>query len=416
MRASDVGAGPAGDLSDERPASADGGADGLKNIVLLGLVSCFADISSEMVYPIIPLYLTGALGATPALVGVIEGIAESLASLLKVFSGYVSDRFQRKKALAFVGYATGLVYKLALLTASSWAGVLVARVIDRLGKGIRTAPRDVMVAQSAAEGAMGKAFGIHKMLDTAGSAVGILIAFFLVRYAGESSYRIIFVVSIAPVAVALALFAFIHEGGEGIAPASCEPFWRSARRLDSNLKLYLLVTFLFTLGNSSNSFLLLRAYDLGFSTSSAVLLYFVYNLTASVLSVPMGRLSDRVGRKALLVGGYALFSLVYLGFAFCPSVWVMVAVFVLYGAFTAMTAGVERAFIAEIAPPELKGTMLGLQATLAGIALLPASVIAGQLWAGLGSSAPFVYGAAMSLVAALILALGLRRAAGGRSR
>lgn len=152
---------------------------GFRNIVFLGLVSCFADISSEMVYPIIPLYLTAVLGATPALVGVIEGVAESVASLLKVFSGYISDRFQKKKALAFAGYATGVFYKLALVFASSWMGILTARVLDRFGKGIRTAPRDVMVAESADKASMGKAFGVHKMLDMAGSAVGILLAFIL---------------------------------------------------------------------------------------------------------------------------------------------------------------------------------------------------------------------------------------------
>lgn len=180
-------------------------------------------------------------------------------------------------------------------------------------------------------------------------------------------------------------------------------------RLDGRLKLYLAVTFLFTLGNSSNSFLLLRASDIGFSSSGAILLYFVYNMTASILALPCGRLSDRVGRKGLLVGGYLIFSLVYFGFAFCGSKPLMVLIFVVYGVFTAMTAGVERAFIAEIAPAELKGTMLGLHSTQAGIALLPASVIAGALWDGVGASAPFVYGGALSLLSAVILAAKLRQ-------
>ena len=158
---------------------------GIRNIIMLGLVSCFADISSEMVYPLIPLYLTAAFGATPALVGMIEGIAESVASLLKVFSGYISDRFQHKKAIAFSGYATGVIYKIALLFAGSWTGILSARVIDRFGKGVRTAPRDVMVSESADKNSMGKAFGIHKMLDMAGSAIGILLAFLLMKTIGD---------------------------------------------------------------------------------------------------------------------------------------------------------------------------------------------------------------------------------------
>lgn len=187
---------------------------GIRNIIILGLVSCFADISSEMVYPLIPLYLTAAFGATPALVGIIEGIAESVASLLKVFSGYISDRFQHKKAIAFSGYATGVIYKIALLFAGSWTGILVARVIDRFGKGVRTAPRDVMVSESADKNSMGKAFGIHKMLDMAGSAIGILLAFLLMKNIGENGYKTIFALSVIPIGIALFLFFFIHEKKE----------------------------------------------------------------------------------------------------------------------------------------------------------------------------------------------------------
>lgn len=171
---------------------------GLRNIMILGFVSCFADISSEMVYPLIPLYLTATFGATPALVGMIEGIAESIASLLKVFSGYISDHFQHKKIIAFCGYATGVIYKIALLFAGSWTGILTARMIDRFGKGIRTAPRDVMVSESAEKNSMGKAFGIHKMLDMAGSAIGIFLAFLLIKNIGENGYKTVFAFSMIP--------------------------------------------------------------------------------------------------------------------------------------------------------------------------------------------------------------------------
>lgn len=382
---------------------------GLKNIVFLGLVSCFADISSEMVCPIIPLYLTVVLGATPALVGVIEGIAESIASLLKVFSGYVSDRFQKKKAIAFSGYATGVLYKLALIFAGSWVGILTARVIDRFGKGIRTAPRDVMVAESADKASMGKSFGVHKMLDMAGSAFGILLSFILLTTMGEGSYKTIFIISVIPILIALFMFVFIKEPkGKGTI-VEREHFWKNIKNLDGQLKLYLAVTFLFTLGNSSNSFLLLRAYDVGFSSSTAILLYFIYNITASSLAIPCGKLSDRIGRKIVLVAGYIIFSLVYFGFAVCSNKIFMILIFIIYGIYTAMTAGVERAFISEIAPKELKGTMLGLHSTLAGLALLPASVIAGLLWDGIGAFAPFVFGGVMSLLAAIILSKGLQK-------
>lgn len=374
------------------------------NIVLLGLVSFFSDISSEMVYPLIPLYLTTAFGATPVLVGVIEGIAESLASLLKVYSGYITDKYKKKNPIAFFGYATGLVYKIALILAGSWVGILAARVIDRLGKGIRTAPRDVMVSESANRNHMGNAFGIHKALDMAGSAIGILLAYFLVQNtSGTSGYKWLFGISMIPAAMGLALFPLIKEKRISRVRIERESFWKNLNKVDRQLKLYLLVAFFFTLGNSSNTFLLLRAKSVGFTDANVVLLYFIYNLTAALFAIPFGKLSDRIGRKQVLVAGYAIFAVVYLGFAFAFGRGFIILIFVLYGLYTAMIAGVERAYIAEIAPAELKGTMLGLHATIVGIALLPASTIAGILWTTMGPRVPFIFGAGMSILAAVIL-------------
>ena len=200
--------------------------EGMWNLIVLGLISCFSDISSEMVYPLIPLYLTAAFGATPAMIGIVEGFAESVAGLLKVFSGYLSDRFQQKKALAFGGYAAGVLYKIALLFAGSWTGILGARVIDRFGKGVRTAPRDVMVAESAGESGMGRAFGIHKMLDMAGSAIGILLAFILVRHVGSDGHRTVFAVSIIPISFSLPLFFLVHEKRGDTRPRQGNAFGR----------------------------------------------------------------------------------------------------------------------------------------------------------------------------------------------
>ncbi|MCL1917194.1 MAG: MFS transporter [Peptococcaceae bacterium] len=389
---------------------------GLRNIFFIGLVSFFTDISTEMVYPVVPLYLTAAFGATPALIGLIEGIAESLASLLKVYSGYISDRFQRKKALAFTGYATGILYKLVLIFTASWAGVLVARVIDRFGKGIRTAPRDVLVSESAPPGKMGNAFGLHKALDMAGTALGILFTFLLFKNgivngagtgtgagAGEFDYTGLFWLSLIPAVLGLCMFFFIKEKRGERTHKQRIAFWQSFKGLDKQLKLYLLVVLLFTLGNSSNAFLLLKAQAVGFDNVNVILLYFIYSATAAAFSMPLGRLSDKIGRKKLLVSGYFIFAAVYLGFAVALSQPVMVLLFVLYGLYTAMITGVERAFVAEIAPPEIKGTLLGLQSTVAGIALLPASLITGVLWSAFGSVVPFVFGALLSLAAALIL-------------
>ena len=376
----------------------------MRNIIMLGLVSFFSDISAEMVYPIIPLYLSSVYGATPALIGVIEGIAESLASLLKVFSGFITDKRGKKKQIAFVGYAAGLVYKAMLIFAGSWVGVLAARVIDRIGKGIRTAPRDVMVSESADINHMGKAFGIHKALDMAGSALGIFASYWLLKNGGNSfQYKELFAVSAIPALLGLLMFFFIKEKKRERAAVKRESFWKNISRLDGQLKLYLAAAFVFTLGNSSNTFLLLRARNVGFGDADIILLYFVFNLTASLLSIPLGRLSDRIGRKSLLVAGYLVFSAVYLGFALGGSKALIIVTFILYGLYTAMIAGVERALIAEISPAELKGTMLGLHSTIVGIALLPASMIAGLLWSWLGAPAPFIFGSAMSLAAAIAL-------------
>ncbi|MEA4986498.1 MAG: MFS transporter [Anaerovorax sp.] len=376
----------------------------MQNIMYLGLVSFFSDISAEMVYPLIPLYLVSSFGATPVIVGIIEGIAESMASLLKVFSGYFTDKYQKKKPIAFCGYAMGLFYKIALVFAASWVGILFARIIDRIGKGIRTAPRDVLLSESADKNSMGQAFGIHKALDMAGSALGILIAYLLlVNAQGNFNYEKLFLISIVPMIIGLIALLLVKEETESTQTKLREPFWDGMKKLDGKLKLYLLIVFIFTLGNSSNTFLLLRAKSVGFSDTNVVLLYLVYNLSAAILSFPFGKLSDKVGRKNVLVAGYIVFASVYFGFAFATNATTLIISFICYGIYTALISGTERAMIAEISPPALKGTMLGLHATLVGIALLPASIIAGALWNVFGAVAPFSFGASLSLLAALLL-------------
>jgi MFS family permease len=291
-----------------------------------------------------------------------------------------------------------------LLIAGSWVGVLFARVTDRFGKGIRTAPRDVLVSENADKNKMGNAFGLHKALDMAGSALGILFTFLLFKSVGGGfDYKKLFVFSIIPAVLGICMFFFIKEKQREYNPEQKLPFWKNIKNLNGQLKLYLLVALLFTLGNSSNAFLILKAKAVGFDDVTVILLYFIFNVAASVLSLPFGRLSDRIGRKKLLVSGYFVFSAGYLGFAIAYNQPFMYLMFVLYGIYTAMTAGVERAFIAEIAPLELKGTMLGLHSTVVGIALLPASVITGALWNAFGDAVPFVFGAGLSFLAAIML-------------
>jgi len=380
-----------------------------KNSLFLGLVSFFTDFSTKMVYPLVPLYLTAVFGVTPSLIGLIEGLVDSLANLLKLFSGRISDRFQKKKAVAFAGYSAGVLYKILLVIAGSWGAVLFAKIVDRFGKGIRTTPRDMLIAESAGKKSLGKSFGLQKMLDKAGSALGILIVYFLM-IGGIQDFRSIFMVSAIPAVLGLCMFFFIKEGGQNLKKQSKQqtPFFASLKKLDKGLKLYLLVVLLFTLGNSSNVFLLLRAQALGFDDASVILLFFAFTVSTSVLALPLGKLSDKIGRKVLLVSGYLVFSAVYLGFAVVVNQAFVIALFIIFGAHTAMISGAERAFVSEIAKPELRGTLLGLKSTVAGLSLLPANILAGLLWDTFDASAPFAFGAGMSLIAALILILFLK--------
>lgn len=376
----------------------------VSNIFLIGLVSFFMDMSTEMIYPIIPLYLTAVLGATPAIVGVIEGVAESVASLLKVASGYIGDRYQNKKRLAFLGYSASVLYKFVLLIAGSWGGVLAARVIDRTGKGIRTAPRDALVAQSSEKGKLGGSYGLHKMLDMAGSSLGALFAFLFIAFGMK--YRSAFLWSVIPGVVAVTIIPLIREE-KGAAPNRRRLDFRGLK-LDARLKWYFAVLFLFCLGNSSNAFLLLKAQSRGFSTSEVMLLYLIFNVSASILAIPAGRLSDRFGRSRILIPGYLIYGLVYLGFALLTSKASLLILFVAYGAYTAFISGAERALIAEASPADYKGTVLGIYGMLQGFGLLLSSMIAGGMWNVWGPDAPFWFGGVLGIVSALLIAVILR--------
>lgn len=373
----------------------------ISNIVLIGLVSLFVDMSTEMVYPLVPLFLTATLGASPAIVGIIEGIAESIASLLKVFSGYIGDVRQNKKRLTFIGYSASVLYKVFLLLAVSWPGVLLARVIDRTGKGIRTAPRDALVAQSSDRKKLGGSFGLHKMLDMAGSSLGALFAWFFV--AANVGFHRAFLFSIIPAVIGILIIFAVREDKSGAAAS--EKLTLKGLRLDGKLKMYLAVLFVFCLGNSSNTFLLLKAQQQGFSASQVMLLYLIFNIAASVLAIPSGKLSDRFGRSKILVPGYLIYGLVYLGFAFLSAKPAILVLFVAYGAYTAFISGAERAFIAENAPSGLKGTVLGIYGMLQGVGLLLSSVIAGLMWDHINSAAPFLFGGIVGVLSALMISL-----------
>jgi MFS family permease len=380
------------------------------NIILLGITSLLTDISSEMVYPILPVFLVTTLGASPAILGLIEGVAESLASLMKVFSGYWSDKIEKRKPFTIFGYASSTVGKYFLFIAASWPFVLLARVIDRFGKGIRTAPRDALIADSSQEGKRGAAFGLHRAMDTVGAVIGVLAAYFLVT-SFKGSLRSVFLFSLIPAFFGVLFLFFVRERKTEIRPASRKlEFSRSTRQIDAGfriaekwhaldrrLKLFLIFTFIFTLGNSSNQFLLLRANKLGGSVAEVILMYLVYNIVYALVAYPASRLSDKIGRKKLLVAGYLFYGLVYLGFAVNSSFNHLWLLFGMYGLYIGFTEGVEKALVSDIAPSELRATAIGLHATLIGIGLLPASLLAGLLWKLFGASAPFYFGAFMGI-------------------
>jgi len=369
------------------------------NIILLGITSLLTDISSEMVYPILPIYLVTQLGVGPAILGLIEGTAESLASLLKVFSGYFSDKLKQRKPFIILGYASSTVGKFFLYISTSWLYVLAGRVIDRFGKGVRTAPRDALIAESAKANKRGAAFGLHRAMDTLGATFGVFIAYLLItRYKGNFKY--IFLFSLIPAFLAVVFLFFIKErrSETKISHPKIQFKWRA---LDKKLKLFLIFTFIFTLGNSSNQFLLLRTKNAGSSIPQVILFYLFYNIVYFLVSYPAARLSDRIGRKKLLVLGYLFYGLVYLGFAINHSINNFWFLFGLYGLYIGFTEGVEKALVADIAPVDLRATAIGLHATLVGIGLLPASILAGILWKFQGASVPFYFGALMGIVASV---------------
>lgn len=380
-----------------------------RNVVAAGLTSLFTDISSEMIVPVLPLFLTSVLGASPASVGLIEGVAEATASLLKAVSGWWSDRVSRRKPFMLFGYGLSNLTKPLFALATAWPQVLVIRFVDRFGKGVRGAPRDALIADSVDAAHRGRAFGFHRMLDTTGAAIGPLLAFWILTHYHDD-YRHVFWWAAIPGLFSVAILALsVREAGRaavgtapgaaasavdgGPGPASRVPLGRAFSGLA-------VLTTLFAIGNSSDAFLILRAQDLGLPAMLVPLAYFSFNAVYSLLSWPAGAWSDRIGRRPLLVAGYIFFALIYLGFGLATRAWQVWPLFALYGLYYAATEGVQKALVADVVPKERRGTAIGLFNAFTGLAALPASLVAGFLWQRLGFAWAFYYGAAAAFLAA----------------
>ncbi len=372
-----------------------------KNVRSLGWVSLFNDIASEMIYPLLPLFLNTVLGAGVVFIGLIEGIAESVSSFLKLFSGWVSDRFRKRKGLIFFGYALASMTRPFIGLATSSYQVLFLRFFDRIGKGVRAAPRDALLSQSCGKEERGKAFGFQRAMDHAGAMTGPLLAS-LVMTLFTKDLRIIFLLAFIPSLFCLWILwrgvTDIQEDQGSISP----PPKLNWRVWDKKFKFFLLIITLFTLGNSSDAFLLLRAQDLGLNVVTIPILWFVFHLSKSVCSIPGGALSDRIGRRRVMILAWTIYGLVYLGFAFASRAYQIWFLFIVYGLFYGLSEGTEKAWISDLVEESMRGTAYGTYHFFIGIAALPASLLMGLIWKAIGVQWAFTFGAILALIAAFL--------------
>lgn len=377
-----------------------------RNVVALGFTSLLTDVSSEMLVPILPLFVTATLHASVASLGVIEGIAECVASTLRLVSGRLADRASRRKPFVLLGYGLSGLAKPAMALAQSWSGVLGLRFADRVGKAMRSPPRDALIADSTADADLGRAFGMHRAMDTMGAAIGPLVGWYLLsRWHGDGAegYRRIFLVSGIPALLALLVIVFFVRAPKDARPRTAAlPRWTVP---GGAFRRFLCVDVAFQLGNSSMAFALLRTQDVGWSAGQVSLVYLAYNVLYASLAYPFGGLSDRIGRRPLLLAGYLLYAVAYGLFATIGTRTGAVAGFLVLAVHSALIEGQAKALIADLVPRESRASAYGVSASLGGLALLPASIVAGALWDRAGAASPFLFGAALSLVAAGLLAV-----------
>jgi MFS family permease len=377
-------------------------------VAMLGLVSLLTDISSEMLYPLVPVFLTAVLGAPVAALGLIEGLAEATANILKIFSGWWSDRLGRRKPFVVVGYGLSAFSKPMLALASGWPFVLLMRLADRTGKGLRTAARDALIADYTPEKKRGKAFGLHRAMDSLGAVLGPLLALWLMSRFGEDAagYRKVFLLAFIPAALGVILLFLVKER-ESRAKFS-RPRWEW-KVFGRDFKIFMLVNVVFYLGNSSDAFIILRAKGLGFSMVTLILAYALYNLVYSLASLPAGVLADRIGKRKVFFIGLIVFSAVYFTLGTVSDAKWLWLLFGIYGLYTAMTDGVGKAYVSVLVDEDHRATALGVYHTIIGLSGFLASLAAGMLWTSFGPQAAFYYGAGAAALAALLFLMLVRR-------
>lgn len=394
------------DTSSQRIAARSRLTSGTRTVLLLGITSLLNDISSEMTLNVLPIYLAGTLGVSMATVGVIEGLAESAASLVRLISGRVSDRLPRRLPVVIAGYGLSAVTKPLFAFASGAGPAGLLRFADRVGKGVRTPPRDALLASAAAEGRRGFAFGLHRAADSTGAVLGVLAAALVIAISGgalsASTFRVVVLVAAVPALIAVLVLLLIREPRrvslEEAGNSTLPPLGSRAQRR------FLLAVAVFAVGNSSDAFIVLRLVDLDASPALALVLLAVMHASHVLVAIPGGSLSDRVGRRRVLFGGYLAFALVYGGLGFVESLPAAATLLVLYGGYYGVTDGVSRAFLADLAPEAGRGGAYGWYHMAVGLGALPASVVAGALWARQGPEAAFLWGSLCALLAMAVLA------------
>jgi MFS family permease len=383
------------------------------NILILGLVSFLTDFSSEMIYPLLPVFLTAVLGAGPAVLGAIEGVAESTASLLKLASGIMSDRVADRKRLVLCGYGISSFARPFIAAATGPLAVLGIRFADRVGKGIRTSPRDALIADSVDPSIRGKAYGFHRSMDHAGAIIGPLVASALLAFV-VSDMRTVFWLAAIPGILAVFLIVFkVKEVSRKRGPSN-GTFLRLLPH--GSLRGYIVILFIFTLGNSSDAFLLLQAGRLGVSPVMIPLLWAYFHVVKMFSTMPFGALSDRIGRRKIIITGWGVYALTYVGFGYATTethVWLL---FSLYGLFYGLTEGTEKAFLVDISRAEERGSAFGWYNFAIGIGALPASLLFGLIWQMLGPKAAFGFGAGLATLAALLLMIFIKPVVVGEAR